>query len=377
MERKKILIGMLALGIIIPAVYIVKQLSPGPEENPGHDKKKHISTEFDSMQMAMEDERIDEDPPRDESVIEKKLNTLPKKKFISDVILEKNVVCAGEDMDVNVILENPGGPTSDLLCMIGGQIGPKVIVRFSDPGQEDLLIIVRDKEGNFDNKKVSIQITECPGKPMLTLGYSFSKQRAEAIDFTITEKKNIECPCTFEWDFGDGTPPVSGGETQTHDYGARNQDTFTTTFLVSVRVAGLKNRSAAGRVSVSLANAYWVADQVGYLPLPIVYEIYPDLRVSNNSLDITVRNVYNQEITMESAVITSGDCNRNSVSKTTNVPAGSLMKDTRFTGGSVRDETLTLPPSAVSDPNCSVRVVVSGHLPDGTPVKGVVHINRE
>ena len=145
----------------------------------------------------------------------------------------------------------------------------------------------------------------------------------------------------------------------------------------SVSVSGMKNRSAAGRVSVTLANAYWVADQVGYLPLPIVYEIYPDLRVSNYSFDINVRNVYNQEITMESAVITSGDCSRNGASKITEVTAVSLMKDTRFTGGSVRDETITLPPSAVSDPNCSVRVVVSGHLPDGTPVKGTVHLNRE
>ena len=102
------------------------------------------------MQMAMDYETIDDQPLTDESLIEKKLDALPKKQFIYRRDAGKKVVCAGEDMDVNVILENPGGPTSDLFCLIGGQVGPKSIVRFSEPGQEDLLIIVRDRDGNFD-----------------------------------------------------------------------------------------------------------------------------------------------------------------------------------------------------------------------------------
>ncbi len=377
MERKKSLILILALPLLIFVIYMVKQFTSGPDEKPVHDKKKHISNEFDSMQMAMDYGQVDEEPPLDVSLIEKKLDSYPKKHFISDVILEKSVVCTDEDIDVNVILENPDGSTSDLLCLIGGQIGPKSAVRFTDPGQEDLLIIVRDKEGNVDWKKVSVQITECPDKPSLTISYAYSNIRAEAVDFTITEKKNIECPCTYEWDFGDGTPPVSGNESQTHDYGGRSQEAFTSTFIVSVKAAGLKNRNGIGRATVSFGNAYWIEKEVGYAPLPMVYEIYPDLRESKYSLDITVRNVYNEEITMESAVITARDCNNKNVSKTTEVSAASLLKDTRFTGGSVREESINLPPSAVPDTNCSVHVVLSGHMPDGTPVKGFVYLNRE
>ena len=309
--------------------------------------------------------------------IESALKALKRKNFIRDVVIEKNVVCAGEDFEVRVVMDNPDGPDSDLMCRLGGQFSTVAVFNYFEPGNQSIDIYVRDRQGNVDFRSLDVTVNDCPGKAALIIDADQSDRVADEIEFAIIEKRGITCPCTYEWDFGDGTVHNTPEENIAHNYANRPQDTYSSTFIVSVKAVDKDGKKAASRTSMTLTNVRFVSKQVGFAVVPIIYDTRPEFVDNAYSIRATIKNMYDDPITFKEAVIVIKRMATGEIVKQETVSAGSIMKKLTVNNGEIVEDTVSIPSRLIPASGDVIQITIIGVFTDNTPGKGIIFIFRE
>jgi hypothetical protein len=376
MSLKKILYGMAAIIVLIVAVNLLEKAFR-KKELPADPK---YQTEEQRDLGALRSLMMQRKPPEIEtgnSEHEDALKGLNRKKFIQDVFYEKDEVCLGESLEMRVDLQNPDGPVSDLICRIGGKFSDRVILNFDEQGEETVNIYVKDMQGNIDMKKIKINVTSCPGKAAIILKAVYSRERIDEAAISIVKKRGLKCPCTYEWNFGDGTNLRTADENVVHYYGKREQSAFSSTFIVTVDVVDNINVHATGKASITFPNILWASKQMGFSIVPIVQETAYGFTGNNYEIAVKIKNIYEDTIVFETATIHARDCTNEEQSYTETIKADALMKKTEIRGGEIVDDSIVIPRNSIPDSHCGVSIMLKGHFPDNTPVNGMVFLLKE
>lgn len=303
--------------------------------------------------------------------------TPKEKKFIRDVLYEKDEVCLGDSLEVRLDLQNPDGPVSDLISRIGGKFGDRVVLNFDEEGEETVNIFVKDPRGNMDMRRIRISVVSCPGRAAIILRATRKRGSIDEGDIAVVKKRGLECPCAYEWDFGDGSTLSSGDGKATHNYGKREQDGVSSTFIVTVDVTDARNVRARGRTSLTLPNYLWASKQLGFSIVPIAQEAASVMAGTHYEVGVKIKNIYGNTIVFDTATIRAKGCSADDTSHDETVKAASIMKKTEIRGRDTAEDSISIPKSLIPDSACSVSVMLRGSFPDNTPVTGMVFFLKE
>ncbi|HOT45261.1 MAG TPA: hypothetical protein PLM53_09940 [Spirochaetota bacterium] len=371
MNSKKTLFIIAAMVALIVALNLAeralrnKEVSPNPETE---DQK-----DLAALRSLMEQRGTPETGDGSGTAV----NTPKEKKFIRDVLYEKDEVCLGDSLEVRLDLQNPDGPVSDLLSRIGGKFGDRVVLNFDEQGEERVNIFVKDPQGNMDTRRIKINVVSCPGRAAVILRASRKRDRIDEGEVTVVKKRGLECPCAYEWDFGDGTTMRTADGKASHNYGKREQDGISSTFIVSVDVTDARNVRARGLTSLTFPNYLWASKQLGFSIVPIVQETAYGMTGNNYEVDVKIKNIYENTIVFDTAAIQAKGCSADDASYDETIKAASIMKRTEIRGGESADDSISIPRSLIPDSACSVSVMLKGSFPDGAPVTGMVFFLKE
>ena len=376
MSSKKILYGIAALIVLIVTINLLEKAfrKKEPPVDPGRlsEEQKDLAA-LRALMMERKTPEMDSGNSEEDDA----LKGLKKKKFIQDVFFDKEEVCLGESLEMRVDLQNPDGPVSDLICRIGGKFGDRVILNFDEQGEETVNILVKDTQGYIDMRRIKINVTSCPGKAAIILRALSNPKRADEAAISVVKKRGLECPCTYEWNFGDGTSLRTADGNVSHYYGKREQESFSSTFIVSVKVADSKNVLAAGKTSITFPNILWASKQLGFSIVPIVQDSAYGFTGNNYEIPVKIKNIYEDAIVFDSATINARDCSSEEQSYTETVKADTLMNKTEIKGGEIADSSIIIPRNSIPDPHCGISIMLKGHFPDNTPVNGMVFLLKE
>lgn len=100
---------------------------------------------------------------------------------------------------------------------------------FLYPGQYSIFLSVRDVNGCESQKMVNTMIIATRPQPITQVS-SDTVCRNQPIDFSIWPGSNVAAPCSFQWDFGDGSMPAFG-QPVTHSYPVNGN--YTTTVITT------------------------------------------------------------------------------------------------------------------------------------------------
>ncbi len=309
--------------------------------------------------------------------IDTALNGLKKKYFIRDVVIEKNTVCTGEAFEVRVVMENQDGPDSDLICRLGNKFSNAAVFNYSEPGDQVIRIYVRDSQGNVDARNLPISVIDCPEKAAMFIKAIQKSRMANEIEFAIIEKRGITCPCTYEWEFGDGTTRTTAEESISHNYGNRPQDAFSSTFIVSVKAVDKDGTKAATQTSITLINTRFVSKQVGFAVVPIIYNTRPEFADNAYSIRAKIENIYDAPITFIEATILIKSAATNETLEEETVSAGSIMKKLEIKSGEIVEDVISIPSRLVPASRNIIQIILVGTFPDKTTGKGVLFLFKE
>jgi hypothetical protein len=376
MSSKKILYGIAAIILLIVTVNILEKVFQ-KKELPADPKEQTEEQRDLAALRALMMERKTPELETGTSEQEDVLKGLKKKKFIRDVFYEKDEVCLGESLEMRVDLQNPDGPVSDLICRIGGKFGDRVILNFDEQGEETVTILAKDIQGNIDMRRIKINVASCPGKAAIILKAVSSPNRTDEAAISIIKKRGLKCPCTYGWDFGDGTNLTTADENVSHYYGKREQNAFSSTFIVTVDVVDSKKIHAKGKTSITFPNILWASKQMGFSIVPIVQETAYGFAGNKYEIGVKIKNIYGDTIVFDTATIHARDCTNEEQSYTETIKANSIMKKTEIKGGEIADDSIVIPQNSIPDSHCGISIMLKGHFPDNTPVNGMVFLLKE
>ena len=299
---------------------------------------------------------------------------IEKKKLIKDVIIEKNPVCAGEDFKVTVLAENPTGPDSELIYRIGTRRGNPVILRYNNPGDKTLSIVVKNTGRLMDYRQENIMVRACPEKPLVLLRGTLSRVRQDEADFEVIDMIGLQGKCSYKWDFGDGSGITTSTGFISHNYGKREQNSFSSTFTASVIVTDENGNSATGRTSVAFSNIHWLSSMLGHSIIPVIYNRFPERSGSDYIVKIEMKNIFTQGIILTDAEVEFRPCNTEMEKETRALTAGYFISRTHLPGNSVVNDTLSF--SEKIFPFCTRNMVVSlsGKKADNEPVEARLYL---
>ncbi len=371
-DAKKIIPALAAAAVIAFVMYSFLHEDP-PEKN----RSTEEAEELRSMRLVMSGGRGLDMPDPASIDIETALEGLTRKRLIHDVVIEKNIVCAGEDFEVRVVLEEQDRPGSETVCRLGGKFGTSAVFNYFEPGDRAIDIYARDNQGNVDIRNLAISVIDCPEKTALLIKANQGDRIAEEIKFTIIGKKGIECPCAYEWNFGDGAGQNTTEESISHDFGKRNQDALSSTFIVSVKATGRDGKTAATRTSIALVNTKFVSKQVGFAVVPVIYDTRPEIANGAFSTRVKIKNIYDDAITFNEAELLLKSASTGKIVEQEIVSAGSIMKTTGVTSGEIAEEVITIPSKFIPDQGQVVQVTLLGAFPDTTSAKGMIFLFKK
>lgn len=317
----------------------------------------------------------DEEKPADFDPSRIKTYEIEEEKFIKSVAIEKNPVCAGEDFMVTVALANPNGPLSSLVTRIGNQSGNPAILRFERGGEREFYIVVRDEGKHIEFRKMTINVQECPDKPIVHLQARLHSTLADTAEFEVLEQKGLSGKCVYNWDFGDGIYLKTETGTAQHNYAKREQNQFLSTFTVKVTVTDALNKQAMGRASVSLPNIHYISRMMGSPSIPILYERFPKLKGTTYETKITMKNIFDENISFEEVQAEFKPCDTSSRSDFKNFNASQFISKTFIPGKGIVEDTLSFDRSLMPDLTCIVVIKLIGKMQGDKAVTSTLYLD--
>ncbi len=355
---KRIIIAV--VGIIILA--IVVNLFTG--------KKKKEEMSYGDDDPKRNTGMVDSTPGLDWNLLDQE-NTykIKQTRMIKEIIVEKQTVCAGEDFTVRVEADNPGGSKSALTYRIGTKSDNPAVMRYMRPGRKEIHVFVKNARNQVDHGTTSVVVQECPGKPIAIVRASLSNNSPEEAEIEVLQLRGLEGKCTYEWDFGDGKTEKTNIKYVTHNYGDRDQKSFTSTFLVSVKVTDEAGRVATGRDTITFPNIHWISNKMGRAILPVIYNRFPKETPESYNIDMTIKNIYDQPVTFQNIDIESNPCVKGQPTDFINYDAGSLVSKTVLPANGITSDVLSVNKGDLPPQTCNMKVTMNGLIGDGSPVR--------
>ncbi|MCP4132747.1 MAG: hypothetical protein GY754_17410 [bacterium] len=364
--KNKHLIGIFA--IILLAVWGFSFLG---KKSDAVKEKKEKTDENLSILQSLSSEQWDTPKPEVEKSQQYEIR---EKKFITDVIFEKNPVCTNEDFEVGVAAANPDGPLSELTYKIAGRHGNPAILRYKKPGLKIVHVFVRDSRENLDHRKVTVNVIECPEKPSIVLKADFSRTRADEGDFKVINKQGLSGKCSYLWEFGDGSTLTTGTAFASHNYGKREQTRFDSTFLAKVTVADEEGNTAESRASIAFSNIHWISNKMGHPIFPVIYERFPVREGNKYTVHMTIKNIYDSPIEFTSADVEYTSCNARTGKTQAVKPAASYITKAAIEANGITKDTLTFTQDSLPESTCGMLVKLKGTLSDERVVTGRLNL---
>ncbi len=355
---KRILIAVVAIVILAVVMHLVTRNDKKDKPALGDDNPRENTAMVDST------------PGIDWNLLDRE-NTyeIKKTRMIKEIIVEKQTVCAGEDFTVKVVANNTEGPNSELTYRIGTKSDNPAVMRYMRAGRKEIHVFVKNARNQVDHGTTSVTVSECPGKPIAIVRASLSNNRPEEAEIEVLELRGLEGKCLYEWDFGDGKTAKTNIKYVTHNYGDRNQKSFTTTFLVKVKVTDEAGRVATGRDTVTFPNIHWISNRMGRAILPVVYNRFPTETPEAYKVEMSIKNIYDQQVTFQNTDIETTPCAREEQGSIVSFNAGSLVTRTVLPPNGITPDVMVLSKKDFSPGTCNMKVTMNGLIGDGTPVQ--------
>ena len=291
---------------------------------------------------------------------------IEQKKFIKDIGIDKDPICAGQDFQVKVIANNIDGSDTELSYRIGNRAGNPVVIRYNKAGERAIHVFVRNLQQNVDHKRITVSVIDCPGVPTVQLKAYLSSKRADEAEFKVVKKSGLGENCKYTWDFNDGTPAK---ETATgfivHNFGKRDQQSFSSTFTVSVTVTDEELNSASGRATITLPNIHWLSTKMGFPIIPFIYNRFPEESGSLYEVPVTIKNIYKEEIEFKDADVEFRSCISGKEKETKTYSTGTFLPTNAIPAGAIIDDTISFTKSQIPESTCGMLMQFKGTLKSG------------
>jgi hypothetical protein len=274
---------------------------------------------------------------------------------------------------VRVDARDPDGREKDLIFKVAEKVGNPVILKYFGEGSRDIVVTVRDYK-RIDTKTVTVNVVNCPDRPLVYMKAVPHPMRPEEGEFEVIKLEGFTGRTSYQWDFGDGTTKKTDTGYATHSYFARDQKRFHSTFLVKVTVTDEKNTTATARATIDFPNVQWISSQMGAATIPIVYNRFPVMKDGAYTVDVNMKNIHNESLSIGDAEVEYVSCDGERPSETRAYGAGALLSQTSMAGNAVANATLTLGAGMMPKSICNVTIKLKGSTQSGTSVNATMYL---
>lgn len=352
--RRKVVIVVLLL--ITPIVIcILFQSSGNGEEQAQREPTKQTTTidrktskehAFQFLKGAFDSEKVSGD--------------LRRAQIIQNIRLEKDSICANEDLRVDVDVKEDQ-ISANLVISIDGISANPAVVNYSEPGVQEILVVARNFSRNvIDQRRISVEVFACEFRPAITFSAKHKYDNSDEIVFEIDYMNNLSKDCIYEWDFGDGKMTTSKSKIISNSYRMRAQNSYMSSYLVSLKATDMEGNQATFRKTVTLLNIHYLSKAMGRPVLSTIYERFPKRDVHGIQTTIGFGNLLDENVNLNTARLRFKSCNRSTATIKKEVMADRLLASTQIPLGTQSSTDLTLSDSMIPDSTCSVAVEFIG-----------------
>ncbi len=347
---------LLVLGSILLIGGIIALRSGGKKEAPVENEPQAALSFYQNLFSSIGGENVP-DPSKVPTFDVERID------FIKRVQV-KQTVCVGEDFEVKVTARDPDGRDKDLIYKVGTKVGNPVIYRYLAEGTHELVVTVRDFK-RIDTKTVTVKAVRCAERPIAYLKAGLHPMRPEEGEFEVVKTEGLSGKCTYAWDFGDGSSKTTGVGYATHNYFAREQTRFHSTFIVSVTVSDGSGKSATAKASIDFPNTHWISAQMGAASVPMSYNRFPVKKGDSYVVDMNMKNIYRERISFSEATVDYTPCDTSLPPESREYGAGALLSQTSLAPNETAGATLSIARSIMPRSTCNVTVKLRGSTQSG------------
>lgn len=358
---------LLAAGSVLLIGLILVLRGGGEKESALADKDPASAMNFYMNLFSSSDGKSDIDPSKVDTF------EVERRNFIRKVHLEKETVCAGDDFEVRVDARDPDGREKDLIFKVAEKVGNPVILKYYGEGTHEIVVTVRDYT-RIDTKTVSVNVINCPDRPLVFMKATPHPMRPEEGEFEVVKMEGFTGKTSYLWDFGDGTTKKTETGYATHNYFARDQKRFHSTFTVKVTVTDEKNTSATARATIDFPNVQWISSQMGAATIPISYNRFPVNRDGAYTVDVHMKNIHNESLSFGDAEVEYVSCDSERPPEVRAYGAGALLSQTSIARNAVANSTLTLAGGMMPKSTCNVTIKLKGSTQSGKAVNAALYL---
>lgn len=358
---------LLAAGSVLLIGLILVLRGGGEKESALADKDPASAMNFYMNLFSSSDGKSDIDPSKVDTF------EVERRNFIRKVHLEKETVCAGDDFEVRVDARDPDGREKDLIFKVAEKVGNPVILKYYGEGTHDIVVTVRDYT-RIDTKTVTVNVVNCPDRPLVFMKATPHPMRPEEGEFEVVKMEGFTGKTSYLWDFGDGTTKKTETGYATHNYFARDQKRFHSTFTVKVTVTDEKNTSATARATIDFPNVQWISSQMGAATIPISYNRFPVNRDGAYTIDVNMKNIHNESLSFGDAEVEYVSCDSERPPEVRAYGAGALLSQTSIARNAVANSTLTLAGGMMPKSTCNVTIKLKGSTQSGKAVNAALYL---
>jgi hypothetical protein len=288
--------------------------------------------------------------------------------------VEKNPVCAGEDFMVSVKASNPRNETNTLNYSIGGKKGNPVVLNYQSPGDKRIHIFVRDDITLLDHTIADVTVINCENQQQARLERTFSSEKLNEVDFHVADIRGLEGSSTFEWDFGDGKGASTTAGSISHNYGDREQKSFSSTFVAQVTITDESGTSVSARTEITFTNIQWMSSRNGETIIPITYDRIARLSGDMYTVNIKMKNIFDKSLNFSDASVKYIACDGNNTVEVTTYYADQFISKTNLDAEEYVEDTLTIDKNIFPYEICTLNIKLAGTLSDGRKVTSPLYI---
>jgi hypothetical protein len=188
----------------------------------------------------------------------------PDKPIIDEVLVEKKVVCQGEENLITVRAHTPQGKNDPFLRYVVGEgSGRSVPIRSylppaGAPPSPPRMVSVFGRNGVAAHVVVpDFQVKMCPARHALSIVHRQLPNTSADFELLASVKSTAGQPAfvatRYRWTFGDGTGEETDGPVASHHFVTTGQ-ALTTDFLISCEARDRDGQSVQGRLSLPVAD---------------------------------------------------------------------------------------------------------------------------
>jgi hypothetical protein len=357
---------LLVIGSVVLIGVIILFRGSGKKESPGEEEMPSAMNFYLNL-FSSQGGEPDVDPSKVQTFEEERVD------FIKRVILEKDTVCVGEDFEVKVLARDHEGRDKDLIYKVAHKIGNPVIMRYSSEGAHEIVVTVRDFK-RIDTKAVTVNAVKCEDRPIVHLKAGPHPMRPEEGEFEVFKKEGLGDKCTYFWEFGDGNTKTTNVGYATHNYFARDQKRFHSSFVVKVTVTDENRKSATARSSIDFPNTHWISANMGNASIPLSYNRFMVMKNGVGRVDVSMKNIYDEALSFSDATLEFTSCDSGRQTESRHAGASTLLSQTSIMQNAVANAMFTLGDELMPRSTCNVTVKLKGSTQGGKPVMAIMYL---